>query len=89
MLGRALLDQERDDEAMGEFVKAEWLFETLGSSSHVAAAWLAQGDAYSRKGDLDASAALYRRAAEVAPGLQLLGRRHSMKKHINLVAVML
>jgi tetratricopeptide (TPR) repeat protein len=64
VLGRALLDQERNDEAMKEFAAAEWLFESLGSVSHVAAAWMAQGDLYGRKGDLAASVALYRRAAE-------------------------
>ena len=64
VLGRALLEQAREDEAMKEFAAAEWLFESLGSASHVAAAWMAQGDLYGRKGDLDASLALYRRAAE-------------------------
>jgi tetratricopeptide (TPR) repeat protein len=64
VLGRALLEQERDEEAVTEFAAAEWLFERLGSSSHVAAAWLAQGDAYRRLGDLDAASTLYRRAAE-------------------------
>jgi len=64
VLGRALLDQEREDEAIKEFAAAEWLFESLGSASHVAAAWMAQGDLYSRKGDLEAATALYRRAAE-------------------------
>jgi tetratricopeptide (TPR) repeat protein len=64
VLGRALLDQEREDEAMKEFAAAEWLFESLGSASHVAAAWMAQGDLYSRRGDHEASLALYRRAAE-------------------------
>ena len=59
-----LLGQERDDEAMSEFVRAERLFETLGSSSHVAASWLAQGDAHKKLGDLDTAASLYRRAAE-------------------------
>jgi tetratricopeptide (TPR) repeat protein len=64
VLGRALLGQERDDEAMSEFVIAERLFEMLGSSSHVAASWLAQGDAHKKLGDLDTAASLYRRAAE-------------------------
>jgi tetratricopeptide (TPR) repeat protein len=64
VLGRALLEQSRGDEAMKEFAAAEWLFESLGSASHVAAAWMAQGDLYGRKGDLEASTALYRRAAE-------------------------
>jgi tetratricopeptide (TPR) repeat protein len=64
VLGRALLDQEREEEAMTEFAAAEWIFESLGSASHVAAAWMAQGDLYSRKGDFEASTALFRRAAE-------------------------
>ena len=64
VVGRSLLEQERDDEAMTEFASAEWLFEKCGSKSHVAAAWLAQGDAYRRLDDLDAASTLYRRAAE-------------------------
>src|SRR5437763_9451529 len=64
VLGRALLEQSRDDEAMKEFAAAEWLFESLGSASHVAAAWMAQGDLYGRRGDLEAATALFRRAAE-------------------------
>lgn len=64
VLGRALLDQQRVDEAMSEFAAAEWLFERLQSKSHVAAAWVAEGDAYRARGELDAAADLYRRAAE-------------------------
>ena len=64
VIGRALLAQDRDEEAMTEFAAAEWLFEQVGSSSHIAAAWLAQGDAYRRLGDLDAASTLYRRAVE-------------------------
>src|SRR5437764_625048 len=64
VLGRALLEQSREDEAMKEFAAAEWLFESLGSASHVAAAWMAQGDLYGRRGDFEASTALFRRAAE-------------------------
>jgi tetratricopeptide (TPR) repeat protein len=64
VLGRALLAQERGDAAMEEFASAEWLFERLGSKSHVAAAWMAQGDAYSKLGDHEGAATLYRRAAE-------------------------
>lgn len=64
VLGRALLEQERNEEAMTEFAAAEWLFEQLGSASHVAAAWLAQGDAYNSRGELDAASTLYRRAAD-------------------------
>jgi tetratricopeptide (TPR) repeat protein len=64
VLGRALLDQEREDEALKEFAAAESLFESLGSASHMAAAWMAEGDLHSRKGDFEASTALFRRAAE-------------------------
>ena len=64
VIGRALLKQERTDEAMTEFAAAEWLFEQIGSKSHVAAAWLAQGDAYQALGDREASSTLFRRAAE-------------------------
>jgi tetratricopeptide (TPR) repeat protein len=64
VLGRALLGQDRDDEALTELVAAESLFERLGSQSFVAATWLAQGDAYRKAGDLEEAATLYRRAAE-------------------------
>ena len=63
VLGRALLEQDRLDEAMAEFSAAEWLFERLGSPSYVAAAWVAQGDVYGLSGDHEAAAELYRRAA--------------------------
>jgi tetratricopeptide (TPR) repeat protein len=64
VLGRALLAQDRRDEALTELASAEWLFQRLGSKSHVAAAWLAQGDTYRLTGDSDAALTLYRRAAE-------------------------
>jgi tetratricopeptide (TPR) repeat protein len=64
VLGRALLALDRGFEALTEFAAAEWLFEALGSASHVAAAWLAQGDAYKRLGDLECASDLFRRAAE-------------------------
>jgi len=64
VLGRALHAQGRIDEAMKEFAECEWLFERLGSKSHVAAAWMAQGDVYESLGDLEASSTLFRRAAE-------------------------
>jgi len=64
VLGRSLLAQERREEAMAELATSEWLFERLGSRSHVAAVWLAQGDAYRDGGDVEAAADLYRRAAE-------------------------
>jgi tetratricopeptide (TPR) repeat protein len=64
VLGRALLEQQRIDDAMSQFASAEWLFERLGSKSHLAAAWMAQADAYRATADLEAAATLYRRAAE-------------------------
>jgi tetratricopeptide (TPR) repeat protein len=64
VLGRALLDQGRTDEAKQAFAAAEWTFERFGSRSHVAAVWTAQGDACRLLGDVDAAADLYRRAAE-------------------------
>jgi tetratricopeptide (TPR) repeat protein len=64
VLGRALLEQSRTEEAMEEFARAESLFDSLGSISHVAAAWLARGDLYRLKGDVAAAADLFRKAAE-------------------------
>jgi tetratricopeptide (TPR) repeat protein len=63
VLARALLDQDRDDEAEGELDAADLLFAVLGSASHIAAAWVARGDACRRRGDLERAATLYRRAA--------------------------
>jgi tetratricopeptide (TPR) repeat protein len=64
VLGRALLEQERLDEAEEMFTSAEASFEQLSSVSHRAAAWVAQGDLAVRRGDDRHAAHLYRRAAE-------------------------
>ncbi len=64
VLGRALLDQERLDEADIMFKEAEGSFEQLSSVSHRAAAWIAQGDLAVRRGEDLEAAHLYRRAAE-------------------------
>jgi tetratricopeptide (TPR) repeat protein len=64
VLGRALLDQNRLDEAEHALDAAEQSMGSLGSASHRAAAWMAQGDLAARRGDPDGAAALYRRAAE-------------------------
>ncbi len=64
VLGRALLGQHAPEAALTEFAAAERLFLRLGSKSHLAAAWTAEGDAYAELGDTEAAAALYRRAAE-------------------------
>jgi tetratricopeptide (TPR) repeat protein len=63
-LGRALLEQDRLDEAETVLAEAEDAFAQLSSAAHRAAAWVAQGDLVQRRGDDRAAATLYRRAAE-------------------------
>ena len=64
VLGRALLLQERLDEAESALGGAEDAFSQLSSASHRAAAWIAQGDLATRRGDERRAAVLYRQAAE-------------------------
>src|SRR4051794_27341402 len=64
VLGRALLLQERLDEAESALGEAEDAFSQLSSASHRAAAWIAQGDLATRRGDERRAAVLYRQAAE-------------------------
>jgi tetratricopeptide (TPR) repeat protein len=64
VLGRALLEQDRLDEAEEVFRAAENSFAQLSSVSHRAAAWVAQGDLAARRGDNRVAARLYRNAAE-------------------------
>jgi tetratricopeptide (TPR) repeat protein/DNA-binding XRE family transcriptional regulator len=64
VLGRALLEQGRLDEAETAFARSEDAFAKLSSASHRAAAWIAQGDLATRRGDEGTAAVLYRRAAE-------------------------
>jgi tetratricopeptide (TPR) repeat protein len=64
VLGRALLDQGRLDDAEVAFGEAESALAQLSSASHTAAAWVAQGDLAQRRGDDRRAASLYRRAAE-------------------------
>ena len=64
VLGRSLLEQGRLDEAHEAFASADANFEQLSSISHRAAAWVAQGDLATRRGDDRAAAHLYRKAAE-------------------------
>ncbi len=64
VLGRALLEQGRLEDAEAEFFKAEQAFDQLSSGSHRAAVWVAQGDLAQRRGDDQTAARLYRRAAE-------------------------
>ena len=64
VLGRALLEQGRLDEAEAAFAAAEDSFGELGSASHRAAGWMARGDLAARRGDHEKAAELYRTAAE-------------------------
>ena len=64
VLGRALMEQGRLDEAESAFADAESSFEQFGSASHRAAAWVAGGDLAARRGDDRGAARLYRMAAE-------------------------
>src|SRR5919197_5204833 len=64
VLGRALLEQGRLDEAEGAFRAAEQAYDQLSSASHRATVWVAQGDLATRRGDNARAAHLYRNAAE-------------------------
>ena len=65
VLGRALLEQERLDEAEEVLRDADRSFEVLGSAGHRASAWIVRGDVASRRGDDHTAARLYRQAAEL------------------------
>ena len=64
VLGRALMEQGRLDEAEEMFREADASFEQLSSISHRAGAWIALGDLAARRGDDRTAARLYRNAAE-------------------------
>ena len=64
VLGRALLEQGRLDEADDSFRQADMTYEQLSAVSHRAAVWVAQGDLEARRGQHHEAATLYRRAAE-------------------------
>jgi transcriptional regulator with XRE-family HTH domain len=64
VLGRALLEQEKLEEAGASFELAERTFKQVSLSSQLAAAWIAQGDLAARRSDDRRAAQLYRRAAE-------------------------
>jgi tetratricopeptide (TPR) repeat protein len=64
VLGRALLAQDRLDEAGEAFTAGEAAYDQMSSGSHRADAWIAQGDLAARRGDDRNAAKLYRRAAD-------------------------
>ncbi len=64
VLGRALMERGRFEEAGDCFRAADAAAEQLASISHRAEAWVALGDLAARRGDDRESARLYRNAAE-------------------------
>ena len=64
VLGRALLEQDRLDEAEEAFKAGERAYDQMSSGSHRAEAWIAQGDLAARRGDDRTAAKLYRQAAD-------------------------
>ncbi len=64
VLGRALLEQDRLDEAEEAFNAGEAAYDQMSSGSHRAEAWIAKGDLAARRGDDRTAARLYRQAAD-------------------------
>jgi len=64
VLGRAMLERGRLDEAEQWFRAADASFEQLASVSHRAGAWVALGDLAAKRGDMGEAARHYRHAAE-------------------------
>jgi tetratricopeptide (TPR) repeat protein len=63
VLGRALLEQGRLDEAEQTFAQAEESLSQLSSASHRATAWMAQGELALARSDARGAGALFRQAA--------------------------
>src|SRR5919204_948928 len=64
VLGRALLEQDRLDEAEVALRAGERAYDQLSSASHRAEAWVALGDLAAKRGDDRTAARLYRQAAD-------------------------
>jgi tetratricopeptide (TPR) repeat protein len=64
VLGRALMERGRLEEAEDCFRAADAAAEQMASLSHRTEAWVALGDLATRRGDVRAAARLYRNAAE-------------------------
>jgi tetratricopeptide (TPR) repeat protein len=64
VLGRALLEQDRLDDAEAAFRAGEAAYDQLSSASHRASAWVALGDLATKRGDDRTAARLYRQAAD-------------------------
>lgn len=63
VVGSALQAEGETEHAAIWFADAEQTFERLGSTSHLATAWIAQADLARAEGDAEHAAELYRRAA--------------------------
>ncbi|MGZ8693817.1 MAG: tetratricopeptide repeat protein [Gaiellaceae bacterium] len=64
VLGRALMEQDRLDEADEWLTQADTTAELAESASHRSAVWVARGDLAGRRGEDRTAARYYRRAAE-------------------------
>jgi tetratricopeptide (TPR) repeat protein len=64
VLGRALLAQDRLDDAEEALKAGEAAYDQMSSGSHRADAWIAQGDLAARRGNDRLAAKLYRQAAD-------------------------
>jgi tetratricopeptide (TPR) repeat protein len=64
VLGRALMEQGRLEEAEAALEAGERAYDQFSSGSHRASAWVAQGDLATRRGDDRTAARLYRQAAD-------------------------
>jgi tetratricopeptide (TPR) repeat protein len=64
VLGRALMEQDRLDEAEAALAAGERAYDQFSSGSHRASAWVAQGDLAAQRGDDRTAARLYRQAAD-------------------------
>src|SRR6059058_3661393 len=64
VLGRALMEQDRLDEADEALEAGERAYDQFSSGSHRASAWVAQGDLAARRGDDRTAARFYRQAAD-------------------------
>jgi tetratricopeptide (TPR) repeat protein len=64
VLGQALLEQGRLDEAEAALASADDAYAQFSSATHRAAVWVAQGDLARKRGEEGKAAEIYRRAAE-------------------------
>jgi tetratricopeptide (TPR) repeat protein len=71
LLGRALLEQDRLEEAEPILVEVSGLFESVRSTSNLSRTLLALGDLANKRGETDEAARTFRRAAELMQDLRI------------------